>query len=147
MYPLESCIAFHRETKVDTAWFELLTSDSAYLHAAVFASQAYIFQISGRTYSAAARRVTAHHSAALRILRERLAVSDAKNPVSDATVLVVLYLALHAHFSNDDRIAKHHMEGLRKIVDMRGGLKAFTHNTKMIIELLKYAHQNSLDSC
>lgn len=78
-----------------------------------------------------------HYSAALRLLRERLAMPDGETKMSDPTVLAVLYLALHAHFSNDHDTAKHHMEGLRKIVDIRGGLDAFSHNKKIIIELLK----------
>lgn len=78
-----------------------------------------------------------HHSAALRLLRERLSVHNSGDIVSDATILVVLYLTLHAHFTNDYDTAKHHMEGLRKIVDMRGGLTAFGPNTKLVMELLK----------
>ncbi|KEF57424.1 uncharacterized protein A1O9_05341 [Exophiala aquamarina CBS 119918] len=136
MYPLESCIVFHRKTKIDTAWFELLTSDAAYVHAAVFASQAYILISSAQKTPVAARRAMEHHSAALRLLRERLSVPNSGDKVSDATILVVLYLALHAHFTNDYDTAKHHMEGLRKIADMRGGLVAFGYNTKLVMELL-----------
>lgn len=137
MYPLESCIIFHKKTKVDTLWFELLTSDAAYMHAAVFASQAYIYYTYSRKSPIVARRVIEHHSAALRLLRERLSISNNGDKVSDSTILVILYLALHAHFTNNYNTAKHHMEGLRKIVDMRGGLSAFSYNTKLIIELLK----------
>ena len=107
------------------------------MHAAVFASQAYIFYTSARETPVAARRAIVHHSAALRLLRERLSVPNSEDKVSDSTVLVVLYLALHAHFMIDYKTAKHHMEGLRKIVDIRGGLIAFSYNTKLIIELLK----------
>ncbi|EXJ66962.1 uncharacterized protein A1O5_09608 [Cladophialophora psammophila CBS 110553] len=137
MYPLERYIVFHRKTNVDTSWFELLTFDAAYLHAAVFASQAYISLISTGENPAAARQAIVHHSAALRLLRERLSISNRESKVSDSTVLVVLYLALHAHFMIDYNTAKHHMEGLRNIVDMRGGLFSFSYNTKLIIELLK----------
>lgn len=130
---------FHRNNKVDTVWFELLTSDAAYLHAAVFACQAYIFNMSDRETPAAARRAMVHYSAALRLLRERLSVPEGEHKfsISDSTVLVVLYLTLHAHFMIDYKTTKQHMDGLRKIVDMRGGLLAFSHNTKVVIELLK----------
>ncbi|OQV02387.1 hypothetical protein CLAIMM_07592 [Cladophialophora immunda] len=137
MYPLERYIVFHRKTKVDTSWFELLTSDAAYVHAAVFASQAYILHTSAQATPIAARRAMAHYSSALHLLRERLSVSAEDNKVSDATVLVVLYFALHAHFMIDYKTAMQHMEGLRKIVDLRGGLIAFNYNTKLVIELLK----------
>ena len=79
-----------------------------------------------------------HHSAVLRLLRERLSVpSRGAVEVSDATIKVVLHLALHAHITNDYDTAKHHMEGLRKMVNMRGGLSAFGDNTKLVMELLK----------
>ncbi len=138
MYPLESYFIFHKTTKVDTSWFELLTSDAAYMHAAVFAIQAYSFAIaSTRETHEASKRALSHQYAALRLLRERLYCPDPKDKFSDATILVVLYLALHAYFMNEYDTSQHHMSGLRKLVDIRGGLTAFSYNTKLIIELLK----------
>ncbi|KAK9791481.1 putative Transcription factor domain-containing protein [Seiridium cardinale] len=141
MYPLERCIVFHKKTKIDTSWFELLTIDAAYMHAAVFASQAYILLTSAAGTPAAYKRVMVHYSAALRLLRERLSAPEGDSKISDPTVLVVLYFALHAHFVGDYDTAKQHMDGLRKIVDIRGGLFAFSYNTKLIMELLKYVSQ------
>ncbi|KAK6064269.1 hypothetical protein SCUP515_11867 [Seiridium cupressi] len=137
MYPLERCIVFHKKTKIDTSWFEFLTIDAAYTHAAVFASQAYILRTSAAGTPSAYKRVMIHYSAALRLLRERLYAPEGDSKISDPTVLVVLYLALHAHFVGDYDTAKQHMDGLRKIVDIRGGLFAFGYNTKLIMELLK----------
>ncbi|KAK9420521.1 putative Transcription factor domain-containing protein [Seiridium unicorne] len=137
MYPLERCIVFHKKTKIDTSWFEFLTIDAAYTHAAVFASQAYILLTSGGENPPAYKRAMIHHSAALRLLRERVSAPEGESKVSDPTVLVVLYLALHAHFVGDHDTAKQHMDGLRKIVDIRGGLFAFGYNTKLIMELMK----------
>ncbi|KAH8653872.1 hypothetical protein BX600DRAFT_471789 [Xylariales sp. PMI_506] len=137
MYPLESCIVFHRNNKVDSSWIELWATDAAYMHAAVFASQAYILYTSAKDCPMVARQVVVHHSKALRLLRERISASHIGDKTSDSTVLVVLYLALHAYFMNDHSTAIHHMEGLRNIVDLRGGLIAFSHNTKLVMELLK----------
>ena len=137
MYPLEKYITFHKKAKVDTAWVELLTSDAAYMHAAVFASQAYIVHSSARPTPVASRQAIIHQSEALRLLRERLSLPSREEGLSDSTILVVLYFALHAHFTDDYVTAKNHMDGLHKIVTMRGGLVAFEHNIKLIIELLK----------
>ena len=137
MYPLESCIAFHKKTEVDTIWFELLTSDAAYLHTAVFAIQAYLLLSSPRKTPAASKRAMLHYSLAIPLLRERLSAPDGADKISDGTILVVLYLALHAYFMDDCKTAKHHMAGLRRIVDLRGGLTAFNYNTKLVMELLK----------
>lgn len=79
----------------------------------------------------------------MRLLRERLSARDEEAKLSDSTILVVLYLALHAHLTNQYTTAKHHMEGLRKMVAMRGGLGVFSYNTKLIMELQKRAcHSN-----
>jgi hypothetical protein len=137
MYPLESCIVFHRSTQIDTLRVEFFASDPVYMHASVFAPQAYISQTSGRRATSIPAQAMIHHSAALRSLREKLSISGSEDNISDPTILVVLYLALHAHFANNNKTAKHHMKGVSKIVDMRGGLNAFSYNTKMIIELLK----------
>ena len=137
MYPLESCIVFHRTAKVDTMWFELMTSDAAYMHAVVFLSQVYFFLAYARETPAAAQRVVLHHSSTLQLLRERLSIEDEEAKFSDATIFVVICLAAHAHFSNDYDSAKHHIEGLRKIVDLRGGLNAFSYVPKLAIELMK----------
>lgn len=112
------------------------------MHAAVFASQAYISFIStsstSHTDSLATRRAITHHSEALRLLRERLSgICKKEDKVSESTILVVLFLAIHAHLVNDYETAKNHMDGLRKMIDMRGGLFSFSHNTKLILELLK----------
>ncbi|EXJ95173.1 hypothetical protein A1O1_00292 [Capronia coronata CBS 617.96] len=137
MYPLESCITFHRKSKVDTIWVELMAYDAAYMHAVVFSTQAYISRVSGGETPTATRRTLEHHSRTLRLLRERLSAENEAQKISDSTLLVVLYLARHAHFTNDNDSARHHMQGLRKIVDMRGGLRAFSYNQKLVMELLK----------
>ena len=56
---------------------------------------------------------------------------------TDATLLAISYLAFFAHFMNDYCTAKHHMDGLCRIVQARGGLLTFTYNPKLILELLK----------
>jgi hypothetical protein len=137
MYPLESCIQFHRKNKVDTIWFDLMTYDVLYMHAIVFSSQVYSSRAYARENATAARRAVVHHSTTLQLLRERLAAQDEDAKVSDSTIFVVLCLANIAHFINDYESARHHLEGLRKIVDLRGGIYAFGYNTKLTIELLK----------
>lgn len=51
--------------------------------------------------------------------------------------MVVLILACHAHRLGQYSIAKNHMVGLRKIVDMRGGVAALKTRTKLLIEIFR----------
>ncbi len=66
-----------------------------------------------------------HFQKGVRPLRHRLLGDDDEIKVSDSTMGVVLKLAGVAHFDGDDNSARHHMKGLRKMVDLRGGLDVF----------------------
>ncbi|KAK7402567.1 hypothetical protein QQX98_011672 [Neonectria punicea] len=56
--------------------------------------------------------------------------------VSDSTIGVVVKLASAAHFNGDYQIAKRHMEGLRKMVDLRGGMDALK-GKQFFVEVLR----------
>jgi hypothetical protein len=53
-------------------------------------------------------------------------------------------LAAHAHFIGDPTSAKHHLLGLQKIVELRGGITTLSDNTKLVVELLRFECQYSL---
>ena len=72
----------------------------------------------------------------IQLLRKKLSFEDVEAQVSDATVFVILNLAVHAFLNGDDKTARHHMLGIRKIVDLRGGINQFPE-TKMLLELLR----------
>lgn len=76
---------------------------------------------------------------ALRLLRERLSASDQEAMVSDATTMIVVILAMHAQMVGDQEFARHHVKGLHRIIDLRGGISSFeAGNTKLLIESLRY---------
>ncbi|KAI1465806.1 uncharacterized protein F4812DRAFT_466223 [Daldinia caldariorum] len=148
LFPLESCIAFAAREKA--GWMEALTVDAAYLHALAFSTRAYFDLMpngctpstsTGHPASASYR----HMLKTLRLLRERLdappptehdAAGAAVEKASFSTAAVVLCLAFHAHMTGERETARHHLLGLRKIVDLKGGL-AGLGNVKLVIELLR----------
>lgn len=136
-YPLADCIDFHKNNKIDTIWFDLLTYDAAYLHSVVFNCQAYISLVSGNPSPSSKCREMAHYSEALRLLRERLSDQDSNQETWDSTILVVLFFATHAHLVGDIASAKHHLQGLRKMTELKGGIYAFGYNPKLMMELMK----------
>lgn len=77
-----------------------------------------------------------HLQKGLRLLRERLSGEDEDTKISDATMNVVLKLASATHFNGDYMSSKQHMDGLRKMVDLRGGLDAFQGN-ELLVEMLR----------
>lgn len=131
---LEMCISFDKE---DKTLFEPMTFDAAYLHAVALGTHTYIGLMLGREGDNAVQRASPHFSKALRLLRERLLSGDEKIKVSDPTILVVMALAFHARMMSDYGSAKHHMDGLRKMVHLRGGIAAVSHSTKLVMEIVK----------
>jgi hypothetical protein len=73
------------------------------------------------------------------LLREKLLRRDEEETFSDATVSVVLILANCAYGTGDYETARQHLEGLYKIVKLRGGLATFKNNfgKKLLMEMLR----------
>ncbi len=126
--------------------------DAAYLHAMVFSTRAFfVLMLSRRngstaTSSGVSQRTSLHFSKAVRILRERILLGDETEKVSFPTVTVVLMLASHAHMMGDQKSARLHMEGLYKIVNLRGGIHTFRDHSKLMIELLRYSPIDQMHS-
>ena len=79
-----------------------------------------------------------HFLETLRLLRERLERDDDQAKLSDATAAIIMGLAGLALLSGDSKSAQHHVVGLHKLVGLRGSVSAFTHNAKLLMEILKY---------
>ncbi|KAL2194216.1 hypothetical protein P885DRAFT_43506, partial [Corynascus similis CBS 632.67] len=89
------------------------------LHSILFTAQAFHDVATGRPYST----VALHHLAkALRLLQESL--NDCKKAVDISTMAVVTSLAMAAAITGDLETAAKHMDGLKKIVELRGGLQS-----------------------
>lgn len=138
LFPLEACID-SADTPQDL-WIEILCTDAAYLNAITFSVQVYFDLLAGRDLEPVSPLTPTYtaFSKTVRLLRERLGDEDEQLKISDNTVMVVLILACHAHRLGQYSIARNHMLGLRKIVDMRGGIATLNGRTKLLIELFRY---------
>lgn len=114
-----------------------VASDAAVLHITAFAIEGFIDRILRRQATITNTAAMLHLQKGLRILRERLLQEDDESKLSDATMSVVLKLASTSHFEGDYQASKQHMEGLRKMVDLRGGTEAFK-GSKLLIGILRY---------
>jgi hypothetical protein len=81
---------------------------------------------------------SSHYLKALRLLRERLCQSDESAKISDSTITVVIALAVHARVTRDYEAARHHMEGILKIADLRGGLASISARPMLALEVFRY---------
>ena len=133
-FPLLMAIGFQAENK---EWLHLLAADAAVLHITAFAVEGFIDRILRCQDDNVNLAAEMHFQKGVNLLRERLSGDDDQDKISDSTMGVVLKLASVAHFNGDFRAARDHMEGLRKMVDLRGGLGVFK-GKHMLMEVLRY---------
>ncbi|OAP60523.1 hypothetical protein AYL99_05525 [Fonsecaea erecta] len=133
LFPLVMVTGF---THKDMAWFDPLKFDAAYLHVTVFAAEVFMDRILGRQYSTTNQDAAVHFLKGVQILRKRLLLGGESTEPSNSTIAVVLTLAISAFFMGEDETFRHHMVGLRKMVDLRGGIAAFTGN-KLLTEMFR----------
>ncbi|KAJ5606584.1 hypothetical protein N7510_009365 [Penicillium lagena] len=121
MFLVDQCIIPETAGMAD-AWFTPMLFDAAYLNAVCFTIQTYLDGYFARRRSAEAqRRDCVYYAKTIRILQERLEL--------DA-------LSGHAYTAGNYESANHHINGLLKLVSMRG-VGTFTHNTKLLIEIIR----------
>ncbi|KAI0465556.1 hypothetical protein F4859DRAFT_507957 [Xylaria cf. heliscus] len=133
MFPLMVVVGFQPEK---ANWLNLLRDDPAGLHITAFALEELISKVICRQTHSVNVAAMQHFQKGLKLLRERLLGDDTEIKISDSTMGVVLKLAGSAHFNGDYRSSKHHMDGLRRIVDLRGGLDVFK-GTQLRQEMLR----------
>jgi hypothetical protein len=133
IFPLVMTIGFQADNK---EWLYLIGIDAAALHITAFAVEGFIDRILRRQENSINPAAMLHFHTGLRLLRERLLGEDDEMKVSDSTISVVSKLAGVAHFNGDYQAAKQHMEGLRKMVDLRGGLDVFK-GKHLLVEILR----------
>jgi hypothetical protein len=132
-FPLLMAIGFQADNR---EWPYLIRLDAAALHITAFAVEGFIDRILRRQENSINLAAMLHFQKGLRLLRERLLGEDDETKLSDSTIGVVLKLASAAHFIGDYQASKQHMEGLRKMVDLRGGLDVFK-GKHLLVEMLR----------
>lgn len=135
MFPPDFGVA---SQQTEEAWLEPILSDPACFHFTVFIAKAYFNCIHGQR-GKGGTTVLVHSVKALTILQQRLARSDHELPISDSTILVVVGLTMAATAAGDLETAQKHLTGLRKMVELRGGIPAFTVNRQLQTKILRQA--------
>lgn len=70
------------------------------------------------------------------LLRQRL--NDPSLSIADTTIFVVVLLVMASTLLGDEDTAKKHMDGLYRMVMLRGGLGALEEDTQMQIKVCRY---------
>ncbi|KAE9366376.1 hypothetical protein N431DRAFT_419622 [Stipitochalara longipes BDJ] len=135
MFPLGEFIGFDGH---DKTVFELLASDASFLHVTAFSAGAFIDIALRQQDHVNNQETILHFLKGVRLLREKLLRRD-EEKYSDATVSVVLTLANCAYGTGDYETGRRHLEGLYKIVKLRGGLTTFKGHfgKKLLMEMFR----------
>lgn len=133
LYPLHSCILFEKK---EETWIEPLAFDPAYLNAMIFTTLDYFETLRHCDQSTVSQRTLPHFLRTIQLLRRRL-LQESDKALTTPTIATILALAAHAHFVGDFKSAEYHLGGLRKIVNLKGGVTTFNDNAKLLVEILR----------
>ncbi|KZL75348.1 hypothetical protein CT0861_11559 [Colletotrichum tofieldiae] len=115
MYPIAR---YSRPDPANTYWFHWTQLDLAYLHSILFTASFFNDNLTG----CKSKRTKYHSYRTVSELNKQL--SDAKTALTDSTTTVVMAMALVAECFGDVDSAHMHVKGLRRIVELRGGIKS-----------------------
>ncbi|KAI1127758.1 hypothetical protein F5Y10DRAFT_292589 [Nemania abortiva] len=121
----------------DIEWMGSFIADPAWVHMMAFTSYAVLDVVRGHRIRPADQRASPHFTRSMRLLRERLLGDDQVFPLMNSTVQVVLALATHAKMHGEFEEAICHMMGLRRIVELRGGIHKFRPWPRLVLEILR----------
>jgi hypothetical protein len=133
MFPLIAATGSKLENK---EWLPMLCIDAALLHITAFSTEAFIQMVLLRKHDQINDVAALHFQRAVRLLRDRISGQDDDDKLSDSTLSVVSKLVSTAHFMGDSCAAQQHMQGLRRMVDLRGGLDIFK-GTHMLVQMVR----------
>lgn len=100
--------------------------DACCLQSMMFCVRAFL---DGDPNGAKSQAASFHYALTLQLLQERLNEFVHTSTISDSTIVVVVTLAMFALSNADFATAANHINGLYKIVSLRGGVRKLnTHN-------------------
>lgn len=139
LYPAEWYFEFDY---TGVCWFRWLLSDEAYLNSILFTVSAFQDLLERRTKgpmkgttwsSSFSPQTQLYLRKTIALLQQK--IENTAEQISDVTAAVVVSLAMMAGASGDDEACEAHVEGLKKMVKMRGGLDGFQSNRQMQMKL------------
>lgn len=137
MFSLEPRVHFDDATR--RLWSDTIHTDKAYLHSIVSVVGFYRGLASGR--HARENRAPAyafqHLAKALRLVRERVTSADDGLRTSDQTMMAIMVLAIQSYLLGHAETAMSHLKGVRRIVDLRGGVVALRSSPKLLLEMFR----------
>lgn len=130
LFPIAMCISPDLR---NTVWLKYMYIDAAYLQSTLWATQSYFDWI---TRTGPSKRSMLHESKTLALLQHRLK-QGSHDCISDSTIAVVVVHVLIPALVGDLKTATTHMDGLFRMVRMRGGVGALHSNAQLQIKVCR----------
>jgi hypothetical protein len=135
VYPYEVCLHVH---PVERGWFPYMISDICCIHSMMFSVRAFVDRAShGNQIS---RLAAFHYAQTLQLLQARLnAFEQGQRDIvfRDSTIMVIITLAEAAELTGDFAAAENHIDGLLKIVSLRGGVGSLNRHNNMQVKVCR----------
>ncbi|KAK1979064.1 hypothetical protein LZ30DRAFT_751698 [Colletotrichum cereale] len=128
MYPVEWCLRFD-DSK--TPWFYWLLSDAAFLHSILFTVCLLHDSVGGKT----SNRTSFHVWKTLNLLNRN--ISDKNLALADSTIATVVSMCMVSEVFGHRDSAAAHVSGMRRIVELRGGIESFRHNLQLQVKICR----------
>lgn len=136
VYPYEVCLQVH---PVERGWFPYMISDICCVHSMMFSVRAFV---DGASHNGQISRQAAfHYAQTLQLLQSRLdAFEHGQREMAfcDSTIMVIIILAAAAELTGDFAAVQNHVDGLLKIVSLRGGVGSLNTHNNMQIKVCRY---------
>jgi hypothetical protein len=114
-------------------YFSILLEDETFLNAFLLSHSVYRDHLTQETFSP---MTCFHLRRTLSSLNKKLA--DRESCLADTTFFVVLLLGGMAHSLGDLTAAEAHLLGLRRLVDLRGGLQGLRRSYNLYFKVIWY---------
>ncbi|KAL2815115.1 hypothetical protein BJX63DRAFT_169543 [Aspergillus granulosus] len=127
---------------IQTLWIQGAMGDPVLFHATLYAGASHFDLSRGERHSS----ITLYHQAeAIRLINERL--RDPATAIDDQTFIAIAPLAIIANLNGDRAAADIHLEGLRMLVETRGGLDrlGFEGLTSALIQMNNIVYNIAFD--
>ncbi|RSL45206.1 hypothetical protein CEP53_010881 [Fusarium sp. AF-6] len=125
IYPSFFC---SRTEQVGSPWFKYMVSDQAFLHCLLAMVATYLNLF--RKPDCEPLEATRHFSQTLRLINPKLMQPT---PPQDSTIAIIISLAIHSKLIRDPPKCSMHLDGLQRLVDLRGGLSEISESNRALL--------------
>lgn len=139
VYPYDVCLRVH---PVERGWFPYVVNDICCVHSMMFSLHAHMNASSGGQRS---RQAAFHYTQTLKYLQARLTAFEEGQPdlaFADSTIMAIIFLASMAEHTGDFRAAENHIDGLLRIVDLRGGVRSLESHNNIQVKVCRYVRDS-----